>query len=130
MEKKTAVCILLVKNNEFLSVSLKEDHSDLNLPGGKVENKESYIGCAIREMKEETGLIIFPPDLKYLHGAQDGDYFVITLFTNNYEGQIDTEENHIVKWLPVKELKNSKKWPKYNTEIFEIYKKYEKIYNK
>ena len=34
-----AVCILIVNKttNMFLSVSLKDDHTDMNLPGGKVE---------------------------------------------------------------------------------------------
>ena len=46
----SAVCVLVVnKNNlEFLSVTLKNDHTDYNLPGGKVELEEV--------LKEKLGL--------------------------------------------------------------------------
>ena len=40
----------------YLSVSLKNDHTDFNLPGGKVEHNETYIQTGIREVKEETGI--------------------------------------------------------------------------
>ena len=38
-----ASCVLIVneKEKKFLAVSLKWDHSDMNFPGGKVENGET-----------------------------------------------------------------------------------------
>ena len=55
-----ASCVLLIDkiNKLFLSVSLKTDKTDFNLPGGKVEKSETFKQAAIREMKEETGLNI------------------------------------------------------------------------
>ena len=47
---------VLIFSSNFLSVSLKEDHTDFNLPGGKVEQNETFEEAAIREVKEETGL--------------------------------------------------------------------------
>ena len=52
---KIAVCVLIinVENYTFLSVSLKDDHTDFNLPGGKVEFGENLTSTGIREVKEE-----------------------------------------------------------------------------
>ena len=118
---KIAVCVLIIDEKccNFLSVSLKEDHSDLNLPGGKVELGETLISTGIREVKEETGINIY--NLKFLYDAMDGDFQVITYYTTNYDGNIYTKENHIVKWLPLYDLTKSKKWPEYNSMIYDKY---------
>ena len=115
---KIAVCVLIVNSEscEFLSVSLKEDHSDFNLPGGKVELGEELIQTGIREVKEETGINVY--NLKYLYEGIDEDYQVFTYYTSNYDGDIYTKENHLVKWLPLYELTKSKRWPEYNTIIY------------
>ena len=120
---KVAVCVLIVdqKSCSFLSVSLKDDHTDFNLPGGKVELGESLIEAGIREIKEETGIDIF--SLQFLYESYDEDCQVITFYTNNFEGSIYTKENHIVKWLPLYDLTKSKKWPEYNSKVYEMYLK-------
>jgi 8-oxo-dGTP pyrophosphatase MutT (NUDIX family) len=117
----TAVCVLIINTNniDFLSVSLKEDHTDFNLPGGKVEMNETFKEAAIREVREETGLNVF--NLNFLYKDTDLDYDVITFYTQNYQGFINTQENHIVKWLPLYDLTKSKKWPEYNSMIYNKY---------
>ena len=119
----TAVCVLVINKEEysFLSVSLKEDHEDFNLPGGKLEDNETLEEAGIREVKEETGIDIC--DLKFLYKGFDGDIEVVTFYTTGYFGEINTRENHVVKWLPIYELTKSKKWPIYNSTIFNKYLK-------
>ena len=97
---KIAVCVLIIDKEScnFLSVSLKEDHDDFNLPGGKVEVGENVVSAGIREVKEETGINIY--NLKFLYEGMDNDFQVITFYTNNFDGDIYTTENHVVKWLP------------------------------
>ena len=114
----TAVCILILNKDKsnFLSVSLKEDHTDFNLPGGKVEQNETFEEAAIREVKEETGLDVY--NLNYLHKDLDLDFEVITYYTLSYQGIVNTLENHVVKWLPLYDLTKSKKWPEYNSMVY------------
>lgn len=114
----TAVCVLILNKDKsnFLSVSLKEDHTDFNLPGGKVEQNETFEEAAIREVKEETGLDVY--NLNYLHKDLDLDFEVITYYTLSYQGIVNTLENHVVKWLPLYDLTKSKKWPEYNSMIY------------
>jgi len=118
-----ASCVLIVNDIEkkFLAVSLKWDHSDMNLPGGKVEEGESVMEAGIREVKEETGLTV--KNLKKLHSAYEGDWKVVTYYTKDYTGIINTNENHRIEWLTLDKLCNSKSWPKYNTEIYNKYLK-------
>ena len=116
-----AVCILIVNKttNMFLSVSLKDDHTDMNLPGGKVEENETLLEAAMRETKEETGLDIY--NLSFVYEEIDGNYNVSTFYTKDFSGKIFTKENHIIKWLPLIDLTKSKKWPNYNTIIYNLY---------
>ena len=114
----TAVCVLILNKDKskFLSVSLKEDHTDFNLPGGKVEQNETFEEAAIREVKEETGLDVY--NLNYLYKDFDLDYEVLTYYTLSYQGIVNTLENHVVKWLPLYDLTKSKKWPEYNSMVY------------
>ena len=97
-----ASCVLLIDkiNKLFLSVSLKTDKTDFNLPGGKVEKSETFKQAAIREMKEETGLNIKEENLAIFQENIVKNYYVITFITNKWSGEIYTQEKGIVKWLP------------------------------
>lgn len=121
-----AGCILIIDKNKnlFLSVSNKKG-TEFNLPGGKIEKYESFTDGTIRELKEETGLIVNKSDMKLFH--QDYEFscnlkwFVITYISFNWSGEIYTEETGIVKWLPLEELKNSHSYKKYNSILYEKY---------
>jgi 8-oxo-dGTP diphosphatase len=117
---KKASCILLIdeKNKLFLSVSLKTDKTDFNLPGGKVEKGETFKQAAIREMKEETGLDILEKDLIMFQEDFVDGFQVITYLTTNYTNNIYTEEEGIVKWLPYIFLTKSKSWKKENSNLY------------
>ena len=119
MSKKEASLVIILKNNnEFLSVSLTYDHSDMNIPGGMVEKNETPINAGIREVKEETGLDV--KNLNFLHQDFDGKIMVYTYYTFDYQGTISTKETHKISWMSLKQLNNSKKWPKYNSKCYNL----------
>lgn len=49
---------LLVRNGLVLSISRRDDHDDLGLPGGKVEPGEDPEDALVREMGEEVGILV------------------------------------------------------------------------
>lgn len=71
------------------------------MPGGKLEWGESFEDGAIREVKEETGLVIKNPKVISIHNSKnDHAHFVtIGLLVTEFEGEPKVmEPDEIVKW--------------------------------
>jgi 8-oxo-dGTP diphosphatase len=82
--------------------------------GGKLEEGETPEECVIREIKEESGLIIHAPKL---HGfitfpLFDGkdDWYVFVFTTNKFTGSlIDSKEGNLA-WIPNEKLTGLNLW--------------------
>lgn len=95
---KQAACVYIREGNRVLAVSRKDDPEDFGLPGGKVEEGETFRKTARRETVEETGLRISNLE-KIFEMTDDGhDYHTVT-FTCDYEGEIGSDEAGVVKWV-------------------------------
>lgn len=110
-EKKirNAAKCYLIKDEEVLVTKYGEDNIKAgyyDIPGGKIEEKETSEITAIRELKEETG--ITAKNLK-LKGKLKVEYpdriFIFDIFlSNEYEGEINTKENKTSEWIKIEEL--------------------------
>ena len=59
----TVLCMIYDGARILLQDRVKDDWKGYTFPGGHVEPGESFVDCAIREIKEETGLDIEHPVL-------------------------------------------------------------------
>jgi len=84
----------------ILGVSRKNDHNDFGLVGGSVEENETFEEAIIREVKEETGLIVTScREIFELTLPHNGNLILGKTFLCEVEGEIHTEEPHVVKWV-------------------------------
>ena len=107
------------KNNSTLMIHRvkKENdyhHGKWNGLGGKFEPGESPEECAIREIKEESGLVVKDIFLKGmitfpLFDGKD-DWYVFLFVTDNFEGDlIDSNEGNLA-WIPNDKLTEINLW--------------------
>jgi 8-oxo-dGTP pyrophosphatase MutT (NUDIX family) len=93
----SAACILIIENNKVLAVSRKYDLEDFNLPGGAVEEGETFAKAAIRELKQETGL--YASNLSLVFWDYNKDWLVKTFVPATYSGTIYTTEKGKVDFI-------------------------------
>jgi len=114
-QKPKAACVLIVRGDgKVLAVSRKDNPSDFGLPGGKVDEGEEPINAAVRELQEETGLVA--SDLSPVF-CNDDDGYVTTTFRGTVNGEIDTPESGLVRWVDREELFNGS-FGEYNKALF------------
>ncbi len=113
----TAQVVLINEEGLILGVSRKDNHNDFGLAGGKMEpeDNEDPMLTAIRECKEETGLDVFDLELVFvIHKYGNLSYTYLA----KYSGEINHDEPHLVKWVPMQALINGS-FGKYNLLVSE-----------
>ena len=102
-EEKSCGCIVLNNKNQVLLIHHNKGHWDF--PKGHVEEGETEIKTAIREVKEETGIDVevnekYRYTTKYSHKEgviKEVVFFLATNISNNKKAQL--EEVSEVKWF-------------------------------
>ena len=125
---KQAVLILYINpldNTEVLAVSRKDDHSKLGLPGGKVDDKETFLQALTREIKEELETDINPVKCEFLYQEKEEGFDTSTyLYTGKdlilKETPFINEEGALVTYAKVADLMTPLHSPfhLYNTNLF------------
>ena len=83
----TVLCMVYSENKILLQNRVKKDWQGLTFSGGHVEKCESFVQAVIREMFEETGLIIKKLKLCGVKQFQTDEDGVILFYykTNEFE---------------------------------------------
>lgn len=97
--------ILVTKRSEY-----KEVHAGYwDLTGGQLNDGEQPFECAIREVKEETGLTVKPIEVLTAYSFDYKEYWgtVILIRAKHIDGEVKLSGEHTeYKWIESSELKN------------------------
>jgi 8-oxo-dGTP diphosphatase len=82
--------------------------------GGKLYPGESPEECAIREVQEESGLIIRDPLLKgfltFPGFVNDEDWYAFVFVADKIEGQLVESDEGVLKWIDDEQLLDLELW--------------------
>ena len=104
----TVLCLIHNEDSYLLQDRVKKDWKGYTLPGGHIEPGESIVDAVIREMKEETGLIIKAPRLCGVKQfpIEGGRYIVFLFDTDQFEGRVVDSDEGRMHWVKISELSN------------------------
>ncbi|MCL5795463.1 MAG: NUDIX domain-containing protein [Patescibacteria group bacterium] len=97
-----------------------------SLPGGKMEWGETLEQGAIREVKEETGIIIKNPKVISVHNCKNkhAHFMTVGLIATKFTGQarvMEPDEMTEWRWFPINKLPSPRYFPSF--EVIENYQK-------
>ncbi len=103
----TVLCMIYDGNKILLQDRAKEDWRGFTFPGGHVEKEESFVKAVVREMKEETGLLIHNPQIcgiKQFQTKEDERYVVLLFKANEFSGELCSSDEGEMVWVDRDEL--------------------------
>lgn len=103
----TNMCMILDKNRVLVQDRKKDDWAGITFPGGHVEKGGAFVDSVVREVKEETGLTIFSPQLCGIKDWTNDDgtrYMVLMYKTNKFSGTLSSSREGDVYWAELNEL--------------------------
>ena len=110
-EKAVFTNMCMITDGEKVLVQDRKDPNwpGVTFPGGHVEKYESFVSSVIREVYEETGLMIENPILcgtKQFQDKQDARYVVLFYKASRFSGELKSSDEGEVFWINRTELSN------------------------
>lgn len=102
----TNMC-MIQDNDKVVVINRKSnDWLGITIPGGHIENGESFTDAIIREIKEETNLNIYSPQLCGIKDwKENGVRYVVLLYkTNHFDGELISSEEGEIWWEEINNL--------------------------
>ncbi len=109
---RNAVRVFVVVNNKVLCIRYKEENIGyIDIPGGKIEEGETGVEAAIREVKEETGIEV--NNLEEVGNAvieyPDRIYNMNLFVASNYKGNVRNNKENDAFFIDIGDLLKEKK---------------------
>ena len=109
-EMREACRGILIRDGKIL-MSYEVNTDQWFIPGGGVEKNESLSECCVRELAEETGVVVIPKEhLLTINEYYEEWLFISHYFTCDYVGQTDRKlterelaEGLEPRWIPIEE---------------------------
>lgn len=113
---RPAAAVAIVDKGRILMLKRK-DNGKWTLPGGTMELTESIKDCAVREVKEETGLIInildvigtyTDPDIRieYSDGEVRREFTIVFYAVSDNSEVVMDDESSAYQWVSIEEIQN------------------------
>lgn len=116
-----AVCVIVSNGEDILAVTRRGQPTEFVLPGGKVDDGESTVDAAVREVLEETGVQLEPKHLIVIGEGDDGHGYDVTAFVYGKDVDKDLayqrEEGIDVDWVSATVLIDGP-FGEYNASLF------------
>ena len=108
-ERAEFVNMCMITNGDHVLVidRKKEDWPGVTFPGGHVEPAESFVDAVVREVREETGLVITDPRLcgtKQFQTDTGARYVVFFFRASQFTGKLTASSEGEVFWVRRDEL--------------------------
>lgn len=97
-KRPVAACVVIFRDQAILAVSRKKDATAYGLPAGKIEDGESPEAAAVRELFEETGIVVSAENLTFVYEGMVGSKLVQTYTAHDPGGEIQQSEEGVVIW--------------------------------
>ncbi|MBO4915941.1 MAG: 8-oxo-dGTP diphosphatase [Oscillospiraceae bacterium] len=106
----TVLCLIEDGDRILLQNRVKKDWQGYALPGGHVEPGESFVDAVIREVKEETGLVVADPRLVGVKQfpTENGRYVVLLFKATRWSGRLVSSEEGHMEWIEYDRLSTVK----------------------